>query len=169
MNKTPFEVLEKLLDNYDKYGGNWMNEEQWYQAIYKAKDWLENHKKNKFKESPVMRTHNDYSPKTQKPDITAKGQKVQPVSEKLRYEFNATIEFMNKLDSVARRSGLSTAEAIVAGINLLEKLAEADEQGKEIAFVSKKPQPHGGRFVEEDKLPPKPEFPKPRIIDDSII
>jgi hypothetical protein len=52
-----------------------------------------------------------------------------------RFEFRATDEFMDRLATVSRKTGLSKPEALGAGLELLEKLADAAEKGKEIAFV----------------------------------
>jgi hypothetical protein len=54
-----------------------------------------------------------------------------------KYQFSLSEEFDNQLTSVAYRAGLSRIEAIMAGIDLLERLVEADSQDKEIAFVEK--------------------------------
>lgn len=55
-----------------------------------------------------------------------------------RFEFRATEEFMDKLASVSHKAGLSKPEALGAGIDLLEKLVEADAEGKEIVFVERR-------------------------------
>lgn len=54
-----------------------------------------------------------------------------------KYQFSPSEEFDNQLTSVAYRAGLSKSEAIMAGIDLLERLVDADSQGKVIAFVEK--------------------------------
>ncbi len=59
-----------------------------------------------------------------------------------RFEFRTTDEFMERLSSVSRRAKLSKPEALGAGIELLERLIEADEEGKEIIFVSKEDRRH---------------------------
>lgn len=54
-----------------------------------------------------------------------------------RYELRTDQEFMEKLDRVATRAGLTKPEAIGAGINLLERLVEANKEGKEFALVDR--------------------------------
>jgi hypothetical protein len=54
-----------------------------------------------------------------------------------RYQFKTSCEFTEKLNRVSRESGLSKPEAIVAGIELLDRLVQADKEGKEFAIVSK--------------------------------
>lgn len=54
-----------------------------------------------------------------------------------RFEFRTTQDFIERLTFVSQGSGMTKPEAISAGIELLEKLVEADKEGKEIAFVPK--------------------------------
>ena len=54
-----------------------------------------------------------------------------------RYELRTNHEFIEKLNKVSRESGLSKPEAIGAGIDLLERLIEAEREGKEFALVNK--------------------------------
>ena len=54
-----------------------------------------------------------------------------------RVEFKASPDFVYRLERVAAAAGLTTAEAIGAGIELLERLVEADKQGKEFITVNK--------------------------------
>ena len=54
-----------------------------------------------------------------------------------RYELRADEEFMEKLDRVARSARLSKPDALGAGIDLLERLVNADREGKEFALVDK--------------------------------
>jgi hypothetical protein len=54
-----------------------------------------------------------------------------------RYELRTDEEFIDRLNRVATASGLTKPEAIGAGIELLERLVEADKQGKEFALVDK--------------------------------
>lgn len=46
-------------------------------------------------------------------------------------------EFHNQLTSVAYRAGVSKVEAIMMGIELLERLVDADKQGKTFVTVDK--------------------------------
>jgi hypothetical protein len=55
----------------------------------------------------------------------------------VRYELRTDWTFIEKLERVSSAAGLTKAEAIGAGIDLLERLVEADKQGKEFALVSK--------------------------------
>ncbi len=70
------------------------------------------------------------------PECTASVEHIM-TTKNARFEFRTTQEFIDKLASVSQRSGLSKPEAIGAGIELLERLVEADREGKEIAFVEK--------------------------------
>ena len=54
-----------------------------------------------------------------------------------RYELRTDHEFIEKLNRVSRDSGLSKPEAIGAGIDLLERLIQAEREGKEFALVTK--------------------------------
>ena len=54
-----------------------------------------------------------------------------------RYELRTNHEFIEKLNRVSRESGLSKPEAIGAGIYLLERLIQAEREGKEFAIVNK--------------------------------
>ena len=54
-----------------------------------------------------------------------------------RFEFRTTEDFIERLTTVSQDSGMTKSEAINAGISLLEKLVEADKEGKQIAFVPK--------------------------------
>ena len=55
----------------------------------------------------------------------------------LRYKLTVDEDFVDKLTRVADASSMTKPEAIMAGINLLERLVEADKQGKEFAIVEK--------------------------------
>ena len=55
----------------------------------------------------------------------------------VRYELRTDWTFIEKLERVSSAAGLTKPEAIGAGIELLERLVEADKQGKEFALVSK--------------------------------
>jgi hypothetical protein len=55
----------------------------------------------------------------------------------VRYELRTDWTFIEKLERVSTAAGLTKEEAIRAGIDLLERLVEADKQGKEFALVSK--------------------------------
>ena len=54
-----------------------------------------------------------------------------------RYELRTDEEFIDRLTKVSIASGLTKPEAIGAGIDLLERLVEADRKGKEFALVDK--------------------------------
>jgi hypothetical protein len=54
-----------------------------------------------------------------------------------RYELRTDEEFIDRLAKVATASGLTKPQAIGAGIALLERLVEADKQGKEFTLVDK--------------------------------
>jgi hypothetical protein len=54
-----------------------------------------------------------------------------------RYELRTDEEFIDRLTKVSIASGLTKSEAIGAGIDLLERLVEADRKGKEFALVDK--------------------------------
>lgn len=56
----------------------------------------------------------------------------------VRYELKTDEEFIDRLNKVATASGLTKVEAIKAGIDLLERLVEADKQGKEFVLVDKR-------------------------------
>jgi hypothetical protein len=56
-------------------------------------------------------------------------------NETAMFEFKTTQDFLDRLSSVSSAAGMSKPEAIVAGIELLEKLVEADRRGMEISFV----------------------------------
>jgi hypothetical protein len=60
----------------------------------------------------------------------------------LRYELKTDEEFIDKLCRVSTAAGLTKAQAIGVGIDLLERLVEADKQGKEFALVPKLNQPY---------------------------
>ncbi len=53
------------------------------------------------------------------------------------FEFKTTQDFLDRLASISSAAGMSKPEAIFAGIDLLEKLVEADQRGMEISFVPK--------------------------------
>lgn len=55
-----------------------------------------------------------------------------------RYELRTDREFIEKLNRVSTESGLTPPEAIGAGIDLLERLVQAEREGKEFAIVSKR-------------------------------
>ena len=59
------------------------------------------------------------------------------MTETVRYELRTDEEFIERLDRVSIAAGLTKPEAIWAGIDLLERLVEADKQGKEFALVDK--------------------------------
>lgn len=54
-----------------------------------------------------------------------------------RYELRTSEEFIERLTKVSMAAGLSKPEAINAGIALLERLVEADKEGKEFTLVDK--------------------------------
>ena len=56
----------------------------------------------------------------------------------VRYELRTDEEFIDRLTKVSIASGLTKLEAIGAGIDLLERLVEADRKGKEFALVEKR-------------------------------
>lgn len=76
-----------------------------------------------------------------------------------KYELQISDEFKEKLSFVSRKAGLTQPEAIAAGIDLLERLIDADTQGKEIAFVEK----------QKCETIQKPQFPPPRRIKEDFI
>ncbi len=53
------------------------------------------------------------------------------------FSAKATEEFIERLYRVSIAAGVTLGEAIAAGIGLLERLVEADKQGKEFALVDK--------------------------------
>ena len=54
-----------------------------------------------------------------------------------RFELQIDPEVLETLNRASKGARLTKAEAIVAGINLLDRLVQADKEGKEIAFVPK--------------------------------
>jgi hypothetical protein len=56
---------------------------------------------------------------------------------RLRVEFKASPDFVYRLKRVAADAGLTAAEAIGVGVELLERLVEADKQGKGFIIVNK--------------------------------
>lgn len=59
------------------------------------------------------------------------------MTETVRYELRTDLDFIERLERVSAAAGLTMAQAIGAGIDLLERLVEADKRGKEFALVDK--------------------------------
>lgn len=53
------------------------------------------------------------------------------------YTLRVSEEFASKLSRVSRDSGLTELQSILAGIELLERLVEAEKQGKKFTLVDK--------------------------------
>lgn len=56
----------------------------------------------------------------------------------VRYELRVDEEFIDRITKVADDADISRVDAIILGIDLLERLVEADKQGKEFMLVNKK-------------------------------